>query len=135
MCAKWVDKTLRSRVLTATLAIAAIAGTVVAAEAAMIDQYIPDNERLQTFGGFRDGTYAALIAIVSIVMQFVQAIYRDRVNEKAAIERTNQATIYADALRQCHDTSTEATKRIEDAINRWSRERPCIMRHKEDGNA
>lgn len=63
-----------------------------------VAEVIMSDGQMQTFGGYRDGTYTAFIAIFSISIAFLQFIYREHAMIRGERERTEQAKLHAAGL-------------------------------------
>lgn len=56
----------------------------------VVGNYLPDNQRMETFGQYRDGTLSSIIAISAIVCMFLQSAIRERTNLAIAKERSDE---------------------------------------------
>jgi hypothetical protein len=92
-----------------------------------INEYLPSDKQLEIFGGFRDGTLTAFIAILAIASTFGNSILLMRSMERSAKADIHKAEIHAAALAGLGGKIDHCHESIGNKLDRWAEDRPCVL--------
>jgi hypothetical protein len=115
------------RNINAVLWLIAFLSTVATGYGVGIQDVIPSDKQLEIFGGFRDGTLTAFIAILAIASTFGNSILLMRSMERTAKADIHKAELHAAALQGLGNKVDHCHESIGAKLDRWSEDRPCVL--------
>jgi hypothetical protein len=115
------------RNINAILWFVAFLSTVATGYGIGINDVMPSDKQLEIFGGFRDGTLTAFIAILAIASTFGNSILLMRSMERTAKADIHKAELHAAALAGLGGKIDHCHESIGARLDRWSEVRPCVL--------